>query len=200
MSPQTRLSHLAGARHWQVRFLLVLPEVQRYARCCFRHLPPEARDEAIAAVTARAFCDFGVLAKQHKLHKVYLGRFVSLSVRRVGAGRLVGVNQNARDLYCRQPRRLQSLHPWDPSEGIWREQAVPDRRVTPSAQAIFNLDFETWLQQWPRRHRHIINALAAGHRNFEVAKRFRIACSQVSRCRRNYQRSWEQFQGLAQAA
>jgi hypothetical protein len=200
MSHQIRLSHLAGGRRWQARFLLVLPDIQHYACRRFRNLRQEAREEAIAATIARAFVDFGVLARQHKLNRVYPGRLANLAVRRVCAGRLVGRPQNTRDLFNRKPYRLQSVHPWDAGEGTWREQAVPDRRTTPGDMAAFNLDFERWLNRWPWRHRRIINALAAGNRDCEVAGRFRMDRSRVSQCRRMYRQSWEQFQGLARAA
>jgi hypothetical protein len=85
-------------------------------------------------------------------------------------------------------------------DGAWRNLAVEDRHVTPADQAAFNVDFQEWLARWSRQHRRIIGRLAAGHRPWEVARYFQLARSQMTRFRHRYQRSWEAYQGLAQAA
>jgi len=199
-STKTPLSTLATSRCWQNNFLGVLPAVRNYARHCFRRLHGEARQEAIAATIAQAFADYGNLARQRKLAHVYPSSLATFAVRRVRAGRPVGTPQNTRDLFNRDPLRIQSLTPCDSGEGTWRELVVEDRRVTPAEQACFNLDFRDWLSQWPRRHRNIITTLAAGNRTKEVAAVFKLSCARISRLRREFQSSWEQFQGVGQAA
>ena len=197
---KTPLSTLATSRCWQSNFLGVLPAVQNHARHCFRRLHGEARQEAIAATIAQAFADYGNLARQRKLAHVYPSSLASFAVQRVRAGRPVGTPQNTRDLFNRDPLRIQSLTPCDSGERTWRELVIEDRRVTPAEQACFNLDFRDWLSQWPRRHRKIITTLAAGNRTHEVAAVFKLSCARISRLRREFQRSWEQFQGVGQAA
>ena len=199
MATRTPLSQLAPTRRWQTNFLHIMPAVQHHAGMCFRRLPSEAREEAVAATIARAFVDYGILARQRKLARAYPYSLAEDAVRRVRAGRIIGGPQTNRDLFNHEPRHLQSLTPCD-SAGSWRELVLENRRVTPADQAAFNVDFQDWLGQWPPRHRDIINTLAAGHRNHEVAVYFRITRSRISQLRRTYQQSWEQFQGIKQAA
>ena len=52
------------------------------------------------------------------------------------------------------------------------------------------------VKQWPLRHRRIINALAGGDRTMAVAERFGVSPARVSQLRREYERSWQQFQGM----
>jgi len=198
---KTPLSQLATSRRWQTNFLGILPAVQQHARISFRRLHGEARQEAIAATIARAFVDYGILAQQRKLARAYPCSLAEFAVRRVRAGRAVGAPRNTRDVFNRDRHRLhiQSLTP-SASAGTWHDLVLANRRVTPADQAAFNVDFQEWLGQWPPRHRAIINTLAAGNRNHEVAARFKTSRSCISKFRRTYRESWEQFQGVQQAA
>jgi hypothetical protein len=198
---KTPLSELATHRRWQTNFLSVLPAVYHHARISFRRLRGDIRSEAIAATIARAFVDYGILARRRKLARAYPCSLGEFAVRRIRAGRVVGSPQNTRDLFNRDPQRrsIRSLTPCD-SSGTWREVVLEDRRVTPADQACFNLDFQAWLAQWPPRHRAIINTLGAGHRNHEVAVRFKTSRSCISKFRRTYRESWDQFQNVSQAA
>jgi hypothetical protein len=201
MTTKTPLSIMAASRRWQTNFLSVLPTVHHHARICFRRLPQFARQEAIASTIARAFVDYGILARQRKLSRAYPTSLAEFAVRRIRAGRTVGGSQNARDLLNHDPhcRHIQSLTPNNSSDGTWRELVLANRRITPADQAAFNLDFQTWFAQWPPRHQDIINTLAAGHRNCDVALRFKTSRSRISQLRRTYRQSWEQFQGALAA-
>ena len=201
MTTKTPLSIMAASRRWQTNFLSVLSTVHHHARICFRRLSPEARQEAIAATIARAFADYGQLARQRKLSRAYPTSLAEYAVHRIRAGRTVGAPQNTRDLLNHDPHRqnIQSLTPGGSSDGTWRELVLENRRTTPADQAAFNLDYQTWLAQWPPRHRDIINTLAAGHRNCDVALRFKTSRSNISKLRRSYRQSWEQFQGALAA-
>ena len=72
---------------------------------------------------------------------------------------------------------------------------LEDHRVTPAAQAVFNLDFQDWLGTFCSRDRRIINRLAAGESTFAVADRFGVTASRISQLRRRFERSWSAFQG-----
>ena len=201
MTTKTPLSIMAASRRWQTNFLSVLPAVHHHARIRFRRLPQFARQEAIASTIARAFVDYGILARQRKLARAYPSSLADYAVRRIRAGRTVGGSQNARDLLNHNPHRrhIQSVTPWNSSDGTWRELVLENHRTTPADQAAFNLDFQTRIAQWPPRHRDIINTLAAGHRNCDVALRFKTSRSRISQLRRTYRHSWEQFQGALAA-
>lgn len=87
-----------------------------------------------------------------------------------------------------------SLSPWDVAAGSWRDLAIESRCASPADVAILRLDFADWLQFWPRRHRQIIGALAAGYHAKEVPERFGFSLGRLSRLRRKYERSWVRFQ------
>jgi hypothetical protein len=195
------LSALAASPRWQTNFLAVLPAVQTHASIQFGRLRPEAREEATAATVARAFVDYGHLAKRHRLAHAYAGTLASYAVRRVRAHRSVGGHQTAKDVLSpiaqkRHGFTLASLSPWDAAEDTWREVVVESRRVSPADRAAFDLDFAQWLSRWPARHRRLINGLAASERVTDLAKRFRVSLGRISQLRRRYAASWQKFQGV----
>ena len=200
MAAAIPLSALATSDRWQSNFLSVLPAVKTHAQVCFRRLRPEARDEAVAETVARAFVDYGHLAKQRRLAQGYPSTLASYAVQRVRGHRGVGVHQTAKDVLSPVAQKkhgfaLTTLTPWDATEETWREAVVESRRVTPAEHVAFSLDFAAWLKQWSPRQRKVINALAAGHRAMAVAEKFGVSQGRVSQWRRRYQKSWEIFQG-----
>jgi hypothetical protein len=194
------LSRLATSRRWQTNFLAVLTTVETHAKISFRRLRPEARAEAVAETVARAFCDYGHLARQRRLSCAYPGSLATFAVRAVRGHRKVGCRQNAKDALSPIAQKkhaftASTLTPWKSAEGTWREVVVESKRFSPADRAVFTLDFAEWLRQWPPRHREIINALAAGERTNAVAQRFGVTEGRVSQFRKRYQESWDQFQG-----
>lgn len=199
------LSQLATSRHWQKNFLAVLPAVKTHASVSFRHLHAEARADAAAETVAHAFVDYGRLHRRHRLGHAYPASLATYAVKAVRAQRRVGGHLNAQDILNRVAQKkhhitVASLTPWNAAEGAWREMAVESKRVSPAETACFRLDFHTWLRSWPDRHRRIIQALASGDRTMSVAERFGISQARISQLRREYERSWMQFQGMAWAA
>ena len=198
------LSTLATSRRWQTNFLKVLPAVKEHAAVSFRRLSPEAKAEATAEAVASACVSYAKLARQKKLARVYPSSIATFAVKAVNGNRHVGGHQSCRDVMSplTQKRRgftVGSLTAWCPPEGPWQEVVVDSRRVSPADRAAFKLDFAQWLSQWPLRHRRIINSLAAGHRTMAVALRFGVSPARVSQLRREFERSWQQFQGMALA-
>ena len=202
---RTSLSQHPTSGHWQSDFLAVLPAVRTHAQICFRRLPACHRAEATAATIARAFVDYGALARRRKLSRAYPSTLASYAVKEVRGQRQVGGHLATRDVMspiAQQRHRfvVRSLTPWSPTEEGWADLVLESRRVSPADQACFNVDFREWFKQWPQRHRGIINALAAGHGTKTVAHRFGVSEPRISQLRREFQRSWEQFQGQIDAA
>ena len=161
------LSHLATSRSWQANFLQILPTVQTHAMVCFRQRNPADQEEAIAETLASACISYARLARQKKLAQVYPSTVATYAVKAVRAGRHVGGHQNCRDVLNPLTQKKKgigvvSLNPWNNSANTWRNLLLASRKVSPADQACFNLDFATWMKQWPARHRRIINALASG--------------------------------------
>ena len=67
-------------------------------------------------------------------------------------------------------------------------------------RAAFNIDFQHWLSSFNHRDRNIIASLAAGEDTYTVADRFGTTPSRVSELRRQFERSWESFQGITCSA
>ena len=193
------VSVLAVTGQWQTDFLAVLPAVRTHARVCFRKLPRNDREEAVAEATASAFASYCSLARRGRLNGVYPSTLATYAVHTVRNDRHVGGSQSSKDVLSPLARRrrrfvLGSLTP-PRGEGGWRAVAVEDSRVSPADQAAFNLDFRAWLAGLTRRDRRIINRLAAGEGTTAVAERFGLSPGRVSQLRRSFERSWTQFQG-----
>ena len=186
---------------WQAGFLAVLPAVHTHAQICFRKLPAEQRQEAIQEAVAFACLSYQDLAQRGKLHAAHPGTLADYAVKRVRNDRHVGGRQSSRDVHSRlaQKKRglvLQSLTPWQPGRPGWRAVVLEDKRVLPSDQAAFNLDFVQWLGGFDERQQGIIGQLAAGEGTGQVARRFGLSAARVSQLRRQFEQSWLQFQGM----
>ena len=143
----TPLSVLATPRRrWQSNFLAVLPAVEAHAQTSFRRLRPEARAEAIAESVARAFVDYGSLARRRCLAHAYPGSLATFAVKAVRSHRRVGGHRTTRDVsspvaQAKHGLFSMSLTPWDASEGTWREVIVESKHVCPADRAAFRLGF-----------------------------------------------------------
>jgi hypothetical protein len=69
-----------------------------------------------------------------------------------------------------------------------------DNSVSPADQAIFHLDYQTWLAGLPERKRRVAELLAEGHEGFVVARLVGIAQSRVSQLRGELAENWQAFQ------
>ena len=80
------------------------------------------------------------------------------------------------------------------------EAVVEDSRTPVPDQVAFRIDFSDWLKRQPRRNRRIAEALAVGNATGEVARRFHVTSGRISQLRRQFHRSWQEFQGNAAVA
>jgi hypothetical protein len=179
-------------------FQAILPRVRTHAAIRFRHLADERREEAAAETVAAAYAFYQRLAEKNRLHEAHPSVLADLAARHAAQHRHLGTRQSSRDVLSpitqkRRGIRVRSLTP--AYRHGWRELVLACRRVDPSEQAAFNLDFERWLAGFDRRLRRIITALAAGASTGEVARRFGITAGRVSQLRRRFERSWQIFQG-----
>jgi hypothetical protein len=199
----TPLSRFArgGDRHGG--FLAILPRIVVHANIRFRRLRPDLREEAIAEAVAAAFVAYNRLAQKRQLHRAYPSSLADFAVRHVHEHRHVGGHQNSRDVLSRLARRRHGFtvrrlngHDYYGCKPLIAEHG----RFSPADAAAFNVDFRDWLNRFNHRHRRIIKTLAGGEGTFAVADRFGITPSRVSGLRREYEQSWQQFQGEALAA
>ena len=185
---------------WKQRFMALLPTILNCLGLAFRELGAEAKSEAIQEGVANSFVAYSQLVERGKESVAFATVLARYAIRHVRIGRLVGGNLNSSDVsssYAQKKKRfrLGRLDRFDPQEGCWKEAIIEDLRTPVADQACFRVDFPAWLSTLPRRDRKIAEALAAGHRTTDIARRFRLTLGRISQLRREFERSWLAFHG-----
>ena len=184
---------------WHEQFLKMLPAIAKHIRIAFRHLPTEAKTEAVQEATCNACCAFSRLAELGKLDLAYPSVLARYAVAQVRDGRKVGGRLNVRDVlspYCQRCKQItvERLDHFDEEENAWKEAVVQDTRTTPVPEIVsFRVDFADWLAGLSRRNRRIAQTLALGNQTGDVAKRFKLSEGRVSQLRREFAESWQKF-------
>lgn len=179
----------------------MLPAIHRQARVAFRHLPPEAKQDAIEEVTANATVAYARLAELGKIDFAYPSVLARYGVAQFRAGRRVGNRLNVRDVlsqYAQRSKRfaVERLDHFDEEENQWAEAVVQDTRTSPVPEIVsFRVDFADWLSDLPRRNRRIAESLAVGNTTGEVARRFSVSPGRISQLRQQFKMSWAEFHG-----
>jgi hypothetical protein len=188
---------------WHAEFLGMLPAIRRQAQISFRQMPPESREEFVAAVIANCVVAFARLVQQGKQDLAYPSALARYGVAQVRAGRRVGARLRNSDALSEQAQRrkgfvVRRLDHFDREESQWQEIVVEDRRAGPAEIAACRIDFASWLRLLPIRRRKIALTLAGGETTSEAAKKFGVTPARVSQLRLWLKESWEGFQGEAE--
>jgi hypothetical protein len=193
------------APNWHDRFLAMLPAILPRVRMAFRHLPPEARQDAVAEATAHALCAFVRLVELHKTELAYPTVLARYGIAQFRVGRRVGTSLNCNDVLSDYARRRQGfaverLDHFDDGEIQWTDAVVQDTRTAPVPDIVcFRLDFAAWLQRLPIRNRRIAESLAIGHRTKDVSRRCKVSAGRIAQLRRKLADSWVAFRGEDEA-
>jgi hypothetical protein len=185
---------------WHKGFLAMLPAILKHARIAFRHIRPEARQEAVQEVVCNAMAAYAALAKRGKVALAYPSVLARYAVAQTRDHRKVGGHLNCKDVSSRYCQRLKGivverLDKFDNQEDQWIEAIVEDHHTPVFDQVAFRCDFPAWLDQLSRRNRRIAEALAAGQNTGDVAERFNLSAGRISQLRRELHRSWHEFLG-----
>ena len=185
---------------WQQRFLQLLPRIRSQAQSRFRHLPPEAREEATAEVIASSLVSYARLVALGQEDRAFATTLVRYAIAQFRAGRRVGSPMNVRDLtsdLCRQKNgvSVEQLDQFDNPADEWQEIVVEDKHSTPADVAATRIDFGAWLESLPERTRHVAETLATGEATSHVARMFGCSASRVSQLRRELYHAWLAFTG-----
>ncbi len=183
---------------WHDRFLDMLPTIERYASAAFREFDRETKEDLVEECVANCFCAYARLVERGKEHVAFPTKLANFAVRQIKDGRRVGKKQNVRDVYdihARVKGGYQIKHLGTPHEqcGGWKEQLVENDRTPVPDQAIFRIDFPSWLRTLSRRDRRIVNNLTAGERTSDVARKFGVSAGRISQMRGQLKESWEAF-------
>ena len=81
----------------------------------------------------------------------------------------------------------------DPNE--WCEVLVEDKTAGPADIACTRIDFESWLQSLPCRHRRLAEYLSLGNRTADAARKFKVSAGRVSQIRKELAKSWSDYTG-----
>ncbi len=185
---------------WHAEFEAMLPTIQTHAKIEFRHLNPEAREEAIQETVCNACQAYVRLIELGKTDVAFASALARFGVRQTKVGRKVGGKLNCRDVlsdYCRQKNNLsiERLDLHDSENEAWEKVLVEDKHAGPADTAIVRIDFSTWLLLLPRRLRKIAKFLANGETTAAAAKRFRVSKGRISQIRKELFLDWHRFQG-----
>ena len=180
---------------WRPAFLAMLPVIETHARCTFRRLDPEAREEAVQEVIANACCAFARLAQRGKIALAYPTVLARYGVAQVKDGRKVGGHLNVRDVSSAYAQRrkgivVERLDHFDDEENAWQEIVMEDKHTGPAEIAATRLDFAAWLRILPGRLRRIAQTLATGETTTATAKRFNVSPGRISQLRKELFRVW----------
>ena len=185
---------------WHEVFLRLLPAIRQHARIAFRHLGPEAREEAVQAVICNACTATARLAELGKLDLAYATPLAQFGIRQVKNGRMTGGHLNCKDIsssYCQRAKGIvvERLDVFNEEENAWSEVIVEDRRAGPADTARARLDFAAWLKQLPHRNRRVAQFLSVGNRTSDAARKFGTSAGRISQIRRELSESWRRFVG-----
>jgi hypothetical protein len=183
----------------------MIPVIVRHLRVVFRHLRPDAKEEAVAEGLANACVSYQRLVKQGRAHLGFPTVLARFAAAQVLDGRQVGNGQNTRDVLSSRAQKkkrfqVEHLDHFDEEEGQWMEAVVADPHTPVFEQVRFRLDFPAWLARLSRRNRRIAQSLCLGNSTGAVAKRFRISPGRVSQLRRQFYDSWQGFCGATDPA
>ncbi len=77
---------------------------------------------------------------------------------------------------------------------------VADKRATPAELAANRIDFGAWLATMSPLRRQLAQFLSKGESTRAAARRFALSPGRVGQLRREFQASWNAFQGEPVAA
>ena len=115
-----------------------------------------------------------------------------MSVKRVRVGRqhkesVRSITTTRFDKRAKRPRTLRQIHIH------LHDLAAVD--APPSETVPTWMDYKTWLARYDSRKRKIAESLAVGGTTQEVARHFRVSDGRISQMRREFEKSWKEFQG-----
>jgi hypothetical protein len=181
----------------------MLPKIRLHARVCFRHLDPEARQEAIQDVVCNAWKAFVALVKRGKADVAYATPLARYGIMQHRDHRRVGNRLNIRDVlssYCQAKKhvtveRLDRFDRFDGKEGQWLEILLEDKHAGPFDIVRTKLDFAGWLRSLPLRLRRIAKFLANGATTTDAAEKFGVSLGRISQIRKELKAAWHAFVG-----
>jgi hypothetical protein len=187
-------------------FLKHLPRFEAHDRIAFRRVGcPHARADRVAETVALAWRHFAALARRGKKPEQFVTTLALRCSQAVKAGRRLVGCETSQDVLSPVARVRHGVsvtrlpdhdraHDRHPLPAALAEALADNTKSAVPEQAAFRVDFPRWRSSLRRRDRRVLDALAAGERTADAAKRFKISPGRISQLRREFEEGWEQFQ------
>jgi hypothetical protein len=186
----------------QKSFLAVVPQIRAYARRVFRHRSLQDRRELVAETIAWAWKLFRAYVRRGKDPIEKLISVLRYSALAVKSGRRLGRSMRSNELFevCRRADCSTQLIrlvdcPWQDRTPL-REMLIDRKAFSPADAAASRIDIEAWLRTLSGRNRRIAKVLAKGERPSAASRMFQVSAARIAQLRREFRRSWEQFQSM----
>jgi hypothetical protein len=187
---------MSNAKSQHESFVAELPELLIMAKARFRHLDPEARDEAIQNVTSLTWKYWVRLCQKGRGHEEgLLGSVWWYACKQHRVGRTIQSSgrpgRGTLDAYAAARRGGAAVEHADFNLLIGDATPVPD-------QVAFRLDMPRFLGRLTDKQRAIALKLAEGHRTGEIAKELGVTPAVISQCKARFKELYDEF--FAEAA
>jgi hypothetical protein len=187
-------------------FLRILPNLERYGRAVFRHLPECKKQEALQEMRSLAWRRYLRLAEVGKDASAFLGKFLALVARSVRSGRYFCGQESPEDAMSwlaqqRHAFRVESLPSTSSLLGnVWDEALHENSQSEIPDQVVFRIDFPQWRSTLPSRDRRLVDQLMVGELPSRVARRLGLCPGRVTQLRQGLCRDWLRFEGEPEEA
>jgi hypothetical protein len=196
-----------------VRFLAILPRIERHGRIYFRQVKcPHKKEDCIADMVGLCWHWFQGLAERGRDGTRFPMALAAFAARHVHSGRKLCGQEKSKDVLSPVAQQkhnftVQSLPtstraPYDhlcssplgqERQDVFEER-LRDNTITPVPdQVIFRIDFPAWRRTHSQRNRRVIDQLMRGERTKDVAKKFGTTPGRISQLRREFHGDWERF-------
>jgi len=166
-------------------------EIDRLAGSHFRHLDPDAREEAVQDATVLAFRYWTRLVERGKVGEDCFRGAIWWAVRHTKQGRPGGVRGASRPKcvldYARRRKGNVVVE-----GGVNLNHFVGSTASVPDTVA-FRLDVPAFLGTLPERDRGIAASLAAGKGTTEVAREIGVSPAAISQFRTRFKKKYDEF-------
>jgi hypothetical protein len=168
-----------------------LPEIERLARFNFRHLDPDAREEAIQNAVVLAYLSWTRLAEVGKTGEDCFKTVVWWACKHTHRGRQGGGcgKRKAKCVmdYARRRKGNVAIEGGiDLSYFVGRTATIPDA-------VAFRLDMPAFLATLTPRDREIAHDLASGMGTSEVARKRGVTPAAISQFRTRFRKKYDEF-------
>jgi len=191
-------------------FDAALARIDAALRYHFRRWPRGEREEAMAEARAYTWAAWlGLLRRGKDPVAVGVVAIADNSCRAVNNGRSVGARRStgrgAMDIHHPKARLATGLRvlPFEELDGLppggWQDWLASNDHYGPADEAIFRVDFATWLASLSERKRRAAELLAEGLGTGEVALHLGVTPGAISQAKEWLSHSWRQFQAEADA-